>query len=511
MQQATAPPEKFLDKFLVLKGAVRELWVTFGTLTLSIVAYGLVNSTLVLWLSKDLGYSDVSAGFVVAFWSTLLTLFTVMVGSLVDAIGVRRALLIGVSICFVARGVVSLTSARWLALPAGLLPMALGEAMMTPVIVAALKQYSTTAQRSMAFSIFYAMMNVGFAVAGYVFDAVRTDLGEYGHYALPVGNHSLSTYQVLLFLGFLVSIPNLALIWIGIRPGIRVGEDNQVQDLEETSKYAGQPALTALVRSGADALGQWRANFTSLWHQPAFYRFLAFLSLVVGVRLIFYHFNYTFPKYGIRELGEGAPIGQLFGVLNPILIVLLVPLVGALTQKTSAYSTVIFGSTIAASSVFFMAVPPQWFQGLADGPMGDLVAHQWLGVVGPVNPLYISITLAVATLSVGEAFYSPRLYEYPAAIAPKGQEASYMSLSLLPYFVAKFFVGTLSGWLLMKFCPETGPRNSEFMWLVIGCMALVTPIGLFVFRSRIQVQEAGREESHVPLAEAAGLEEREDH
>ena len=512
MENVQSPKEQsFLEKFSVLKGAVRELWVIFGTKILSIVAYGLVNSTLVLWLSKDLQYGDVSAGFMVALWSTLLTLFTVMVGSLVDAIGLRLSLLIGFAVCLVARGVMAVFTHPWMVLPAGLLPLALGEALMVPVMVAAIKKYATTAQRSMAFSIFYAMMNVGFAISGYLFDRVRTGLGEYGQYTLPGANLTLSTYQTLILLGFLFTIPNLVLVWVGIREGVEVGDDNQVRIKPQTSRYPGQSALRAGLLSAGDALVEWKRIFTSLWRQPAFYRFLAFLTLVVGVRLIFYHFHYTFPKYGIRELGEGAPIGRLFGVLNPVLIVLLVPLVGALTQKISAYRVVVFGSLIAAASVFFMAMPPAWFQDLADGPMGDLIARRWLGLeTDRVNPLFISIFFAVVTLSVGEAFYSPRLYEYPAAIAPKGQEASYMSLSLLPYFVAKFFVGTLSGWLLMHFCPETGPRDSQTMWLLIGLMAMVTPVGLFALRPWIQVQEAGREEHPVPVAEAAAREESED-
>ncbi len=503
----------FLQKFMVLKGALRELWIIFGTKILSIVAYGLVNSTLVLWLSKDLGYSDVSAGFMVALWSTLLTLFTVMIGSLVDAIGLRLSLLIGFGVCLAARGVMAFFTAPWFVIPAGLLPLALGEALMVPVMVAAIKKYATTAQRSMAFSMFYAMMNVGFAISGYIFDRVRTELGEYGQYALPGAGFSLTTYQTLILLGFLFTIPNLFLVWWGLRDGIEVDEDGQVKVHKNESKYSEYPVLTAALKSSLDALVEWKRIFTGLWHQPAFYRFLAFLTLVAGVRLIFYHFHYTFPKYGIRELGEGAPIGRLFGVLNPVLIVFLVPLVGALTQKISAYRVVIFGSLIAAVSVFFMAMPPVWFQGLADGPMGDLIARKWLGVPDstPVNPLFISIFLSVITLSVGEAFYSPRLYEYPAAIAPKGQEASYMSLSLLPYFVAKFFVGTLSGWLLMRFCPESGPRESETMWLIIGLMALITPIGLFLLRPWIQVKAAGRdEEDSIPMAQAAVQEESED-
>jgi hypothetical protein len=41
------------------------------------------------------------------------------------------------------------------------------------------------------------------------------------------------------------------------------------------------------------------------------------------------------------------------------------------------------------------------------------------------------------------------------SIAPEGQEGSYMALSVLPFFIAKFFVGMLSGFLLATYCPET--------------------------------------------------------
>ena len=70
-----------------------------------------------------------------------------------------------------------------------------------------------------------------------------------------------------------------------------------------------------------------------------------------------------------------------------------------------------------------------------------------------------------------------------------------MALSMLPYFLAKFFVGGSSGWLLTKYCPANGPRHPEIMWFIIGGMALVTPVGAFVFRKYIQVQESGRARS----------------
>ena len=59
----------FLGKFTVLRGAARELWIAFFAKLLVIAAYALTNSTLVLWLSSDFGYSDQRALAMVAFWS----------------------------------------------------------------------------------------------------------------------------------------------------------------------------------------------------------------------------------------------------------------------------------------------------------------------------------------------------------------------------------------------------------------------------------------------------------
>ena len=485
--------ESFIGKFMVLKGAVRELWLIFGTKVLTITAYALVGtSTLGLWLSSDLHLSDQSAGFVIASWSSALTIFTVMVGSLVDAIGIRKSLLAGFGLCVLARFTMSFFSAQWIALPLGLLPLALGEALQTPVMVAAVRRFSTTKQRSIAYSIYYSMMNVGFAVAAWTFDKVRAGLGEYGHYAIPYTGIQISTYQTIILLGLLFTIPNLLITYFGLREGVEA-TDEGVKIITAEPKYPGENFLHASFFSCRDALKDWVRIFSGLWTHPTFYRFLAFFGLVVFVKLILYHMYYTFPKFGIRELGEGAPIGHIFGLLNAVIVIFLAPVVGALTQKFSAYKAVVIGTAITALSVFFMAVPPELFQGLADGWLGNLIGHTWLGLTGPVHPLYVAIILCVVMYSIGESFYSPRLYEYPAAIAPKGQEGSYLALSMLPYFFAKFVVGSISGFLLARYCPAEGPRNSQMIWLIVGLMALVSPVGLIVFRRYIQVHESGRE------------------
>ena len=120
------------------------------------------------------------------------------------------------------------------------------------------------------------------------------------------------------------------------------------------------------------------------------------------------------------------------------------------------------------------------------------IARNRVGVQGSVNPYYVMIVLYILLLSIGESLYSPRLYEYAAAIAPKGQEASYMSMSYLPFFLAKLLVASFSGVLLARFCPETGPRDSSTLWLIIALTTLIAPVGLLVLRPWIQVAETGR-------------------
>jgi len=102
--------------------------------------------------------------------------------------------------------------------------------------------------------------------------------------------------------------------------------------------------------------------------------------------------------------------------------------------------------------------------------------------------------LYLMVFSVGEAFYSPRVYEYAAAIAPKGQEASYGALAYLPFLIGKLLVGT-AGWILAAFCPAEGPRRPAIMWLIFALAASVAPLGLLLFSRYIRVPEAGRREA----------------
>src|ERR1700758_5860306 len=110
----------FVGKFTVLKGAQRELWLTFVIKFLIYTAYSVTNKTMVLWLSKDLGFSDQAAGALVGWvWAPAMTIFTLLAGSITDAIGLRRTFFLGVVICTVARSVMVVTTIPSLALACG--------------------------------------------------------------------------------------------------------------------------------------------------------------------------------------------------------------------------------------------------------------------------------------------------------------------------------------------------------------------------------------------------------
>jgi hypothetical protein len=85
-------------------------------------------------------------------------------------------------------------------------------------------------------------------------------------------------------------------------------------------------------------------------------------------------------------------------------------------------------------------------------------------------------------------------------VAPKEKVASYMSLSSLPMFIAKPLNGLLSGFLLTAYCPEgiltsitagnlSYFKSPEFMWLVYLGLAILSPVGVWIFRKKLNHSE----------------------
>ena len=72
--------------------------------------------------------------------------------------------------------------------------------------------------------------------------------------------------------------------------------------------------------------------------------------------------DYVFPKFGDRELGLHAPVGKTAGI-NSIIIILLAPVVGALTQRFSRLSDGRYSAAQFARLEFSSwRLPTEWFR-----------------------------------------------------------------------------------------------------------------------------------------------------
>lgn len=442
------PKTSLAEDLRALLQCPRELWLIYLATFFEYLGIFTFLPTLPLWLSGDFHFSDKEAGWWSATFSILVSLFVFLVGSIADLAGVRRTLLASFTLAALTRLAMSMAAARSTAIIA-LLAFAFAYATTSPVLQTAVQRASNKRTRAFAFSLWYVSFNVSGALSGPIIDATRRYfldpstrqlVNKTVHLPL-VGDKVLSANAAILGIGFL-SAAIAALVILLLR-----------KDFEHRVDTEDGPALAKPKGSPLVLLKEVIAH-------KAFWRFMLMLALLSLVRMMFQHMHFTWPKYVIREQGEDFPVGTLWSV-NSLLILFLAPLGTALTRKRKPFDVLLLGAFISSLSPFVLTL-------------------------GSTMPFQVAMILL---LTIGEALWSPRLYEYNVAIAPRGREATYVSLAALPYFLAKFLVGPTSGYLLAAFCPANGPRRSAILWAIIGLSTMIGPVGIFLLRDLIQKKD----------------------
>jgi MFS family permease len=455
---ATEPKRPLKEDLRALFRAPRELWIVLFAKFLESIGLFSLLYTVVLWLSHDYGFSDVKAGWWVGTFSMCLSLLAFVTGFVADSIGFRTALMIAFGSSTLARAVMSFSSSSTMAIT-GLMLLTIGSAAGVPIMNVALRRYTNAKNRSFAFSIYYLSFNIGGAVAGWLVDRCRNafkgpgDAQIFRQINLPiVGETRMSAYSMVYLIGF-----GCALLAFIVSCCLR--KNPHVEGEEPPEVHAPDAKRRDPLSIAVDVM-----------KEKAFWRFLLFMGLLALVKLIFQHYHFTFPKYAIRELGESFPLGT-YQSINPVLIIILVPIATIFTRHRSAFNCIVLGSIVSTVSMFALCFPPYFKFALFGG--------SWS----------LTILISIVILSLGEALWSPRVYEYSAIIAPRGKEASYMGLSALPYFFAKMIAGPMSGYLLARYCAATGPRHSWIMWAIIGGMTAMGPVLILAFRGVIEKKD----------------------
>ncbi len=512
-----------------LRKAPRDMWLLFLFKIVEYTGSAAMNMTVVLWLSRDCGLGDVAAGSFISGWSILLSVMGMFSGALVDAVGLRKTQIISVLLLIFARVMFTFLTNPTLVFVFGFIPMGIGFAIVGPLVSVAIKRFTTKEGAALGFGLFYVLMNCGYAMGGMMFDWIR------GHFAsrdaatgklidenagtMLLGHH-FSTYQLMFVFGACATLISLTIAFF-LREGVRVNDNGDIViDPPKASESWVDTVKNAAVQTGR--------TMKATASERYFWTFMGMLSITLFVRFVFFHFQYTFPKYGLRVLGDGAKIGSIYGVLNPVLIVFLVPIVAYLTKKVSSYKMMIVGATVSSFACFIGVIPSSVFAHVTNSVLGELVFVKWLRMApdmaalmqNPPTTSYWPLIFMVTVFTVGESIWSPRLMQFTAEIAPKGREGSYIALAVLPFFVSKFFVGPLSGWLVKTYTPlnEAGKAmsfypNHQMVWVWIGGMAILTPIGLLVFHKLFTHTNADTGGATTPekaaLADVAAAEEAE--
>ena len=418
MSQASAPRSAgqmigdYFRDFGVLRETRAEFWGIQIVNILDCTFYFALMPIATLFLSTDLGMSDKNAGYVYAAFTSAITILLTFSGMITDWLGIRRSLRISmISMMFLRAAALFVGLApsiphRGLIVTALLVLMAPFMAGIQTIFQSAIQRYTTKRSRSAGFNLWYLCMNIGAAIGAGSIDVIRLKL--------RVSNAHVFTMGVVL----------AALCWFVTEVLIR--REDQLKGADEVD----EPANEQLVRKKPLQIAK------DVIREPAFFRLVVLISLVLGVRAVYAYMNLLMPKYWERTIGPDATIGIL-NMINPVGIFVGLVLFIPLANKFRVFSMLIYGSMISALALVPMSVPWECY--------GTTIAKAH----------YAMALVCMVLLTIGEVLWSPKLNEYTAAIAPKGQEGTYLGLSMLPWFAAKTLVSAFSGHLLERWSPET--------------------------------------------------------
>ncbi len=439
----------------------REIWLVYLVKILESLCY--FSSTMMLMhfltFEEGMNLSDVTAGTISGLYSASMSMFMVFSGFIADSLGVKRALLGGLVVAFLGRIAITFSTNSMIVYP-GLFLLSLAFAMLIPLLAASVKIYSTRKAQKFAFSWYYVVMNVGSLVAGLLLKPIR-DIGtETMHFSLLGVNLTMIPIQAVFLVSVFTTMVSFVIVLFFIRSRVPESETDRYEEdapeTRKTSKVREKPeAAPPLVKS------PWQV-MKEVVVENRFWIFISFIFLLVLVKMIFQYNHFLYPLY-MERIGLGDWIGPLYSI-NPAIIIILVPVMTAITGRMKAYNVIVLGSFISAASVLIM--------GLGEG-IAFIATYQ-------------------VALSIGEALWSPRLYDYAATIAPPGKESSYMAFTKMPMFFAKVAAGPITGILLASLCPVAGARNTELMWIIVGLSTLVSPVTLVLTRKWLDVERRNK-------------------
>ncbi len=391
---------------------------------------------LTLYLTNVVGFSDINAAWIGGIFAGGLYLLPPFSGALADTLGFRRSLLLAFFLLTVGYFTLGAFPYKTTVLPALLVTM-IGGSFIKSIITGTVAKTSDEENRARAYSIFYAMVNVGaFAGKGLAYPL-----------RLYMGLEAINYYAAALTLLALVAV---ALFF------------KQV----DTAEHG---------KSLREVWAGFRGVVTNL-------RLLTLILIVTGFWVIQQQMYATMPKYVLRTVGPTASPEWIANV-NPFIVITLVMFVTHMMKNAGALTSMIVGLFLMPVSALCMSVG-----GLLGGAPGEEM--EIAGLIR-AHPVTVMMVLGVAVQGLAECFISPRYLDFFSRQAPPGQEGLYLGFAHLHTFFAAIIGFALSGYLLNAYCPD--PRtlsaeqlvhaydNAHYIWYYFAGIGAIATVALIAY------------------------------
>lgn len=480
-----------MSRFIIFK--YRDLLLIFALKVLESYNYFSLSRILTLYLSEQFGISDLNAGSIFGAWGTLLTLYGIFLGSAIDWMGIKTSLVVCFALNIGSRVVMACTTTPWLLLLTLLGPNAIAGSLGVPVMTISVKRYTTELNRGFAFSLFYTLMNVAALSQGLLLDVFRLTFKDGFHIDSLDSDHVLNNgTRLFVASGCITSIAGLVITVFLTEPVVATVERKSRRH-EKSEDVGGADAALLLDDEGESSTSTatvptrqpitqraakvWK-SLRMICSTRGFFKFMVMCVLSVNVKSLFRHLDATLPKYQLRAFGSNVPIGAIYSI-NPAMIVLLVPIIGALTTHFAPFDMIHYGAWISGISPIWMVV----------------------------NTKLWSTAAFVATLSLGEAIWSPRWYDYSMQVAPDGREGLFTALTSAPLFLAMLPTGMISGALLKNFCSSSDECDGRDLWAIVTVIGVSSPLLILLLQHWIRPAAGDFEASMVDLEPALDVNE----
>lgn len=443
----------------VRTGFERPFWIANITEIFERLAYYGAFASLALYLQGKLNFSAEQTGTLTGIFGGMVWFLAIFGGAAADRIGFRRALSLAYLILALAYFLIGSIAAPWLAPVRNVLPPALfvglilmlpalGVALVKPCVVGTTARASKENVRSIGYSIYYTMVNIGGAL-GPLF-------ASWSHRNLGVE----SVYRV-------VALGVLAMFFVVI---LFFREPRKLDD-------APPPSIGEVARNFCVVLGKARLVLPVvgialvllliqvlypvtfpwwLWVPlvalalAGISKFMWFLVLFTGYWVVFWQQYISLPVYISQYINSTADVEKIL-VTDGLTVILFTVAVNALTKRLPAFQAVIVGTLITSLSWLILAFRPT--------------------VWGAVLSLFV--------LAMGEIIQAPRYYEYISRLAPKEQQGTYMGFAFLPIGIGSLIGGWFGGKLLHHFGEVT--HQPARMWWAVTAVGVATAVALWIY------------------------------